>query len=115
MAEPDSSTGTPSSATARPYYIASAEGGTGKSVIALGLLHSPVAGAVRVGVFRPIVRSTDEPDDVLEFLLKHATASLDPSQCVGVTYERVHQDREAALGEIVARYNEVARQCDAMV
>ena len=115
MAEPDSSTGTPSSATARPYYIASAEGGTGKSVIALGLLHSPAAGAVRVGVFRPIVRSTDEPDDVLEFLLKHATASLDPSQCVGVTYERVHQDREAALGEIVARYNEVARQCDAMV
>jgi phosphate acetyltransferase len=115
MAESDSGTGTPSSVTARPYYIASAEGGTGKSIIALGLLHLPVARAVRVGVFRPIVRSTDESDETLELLLAHATATLDPRECVGVTYERVHQDREAALGEIVARYSAVARKCDAIV
>jgi phosphate acetyltransferase len=115
MAESDSSSGAPSAAPTRPYYIAAAEGGTGKSIVALGLLHLPVARAVRVGVFRPIVRSTDEPDEVLELLLGHATATLDARDCVGVTYEQVHQDHEAALAEIVARYNAVARQCDAMV
>ena len=55
-------------------YIASSEGGTGKSTIALGLLHLLAASAARVGVFRPIVRSTGEDDDLLELLLAHATA-----------------------------------------
>jgi phosphate acetyltransferase len=97
-------------------YIASAEGGTGKSTIALGLLHLLAASAARVGVFKPIVRSTDEPDDLLDLLLEHATATFDDhGQVRGVTYERVVEDPEAALGEIVARYHELARQCDAVV
>ena len=97
-------------------YIASGESGTGKSTIALGLLHLLAASAARVGVFRPIVRSTEEDDDLLELLLEHATATPeDPGQCVGVTYERIHDDPEAALGEIVTAYHELARQCDAVV
>ena len=97
-------------------YIASSEGGTGKSTIALGLLHLLAASAARVGVFRPIVRSTEEDDDLLELLLEHATATPeDPGQCVGVSYERAHDDPEGALGEIVAAYHELARQCDAVV
>ena len=41
---------------------------TGKSTIALGLVHLLAASPARVGVFKPIVRSTDEPDDFLELL-----------------------------------------------
>src|ERR1700751_808373 len=79
-------------------YIASAEGGTGKSTIALGLLHLLAASAARVGGFKPIVRSPDEPDDFLELLLEHATATLDDhGQVRGVTYARVDEDPEAAL------------------
>jgi phosphate acetyltransferase len=96
-------------------YIASSEGETGKSTIALGLLHLLAASAARVGVFRPIVRSTEEDDDLLELLLEHATATPDYDQCVGVSYERVHDDPEGALSEIVAAYHELARQCDAVV
>ncbi len=97
-------------------YIASTESGTGKSAVALGLVHLLAGSAARVGVFRPIIRSTAEDDDLLELLLARATATPEnPGQCVGVTYERVHDDPEAALGEIVAAYHELAGQCDAVV
>src|SRR5271166_1345224 len=97
-------------------YIASAESGTGKSTIALGLLHLLAASPARVGVFKPIVGSSDETDYLLDLLLEHTTVSFDDySQVRGVTYERVDEDPEAALSEIVARYHELARQCDAVV
>ena len=97
-------------------YIASAESGTGKSTIALGLLHLLAASPARVGVFKPIVGSSDETDYLLDLLLEHTTVSFDDyGQVRGVTYERVDEDPEAALSEIVARYHELARQCDAVI
>lgn len=96
-------------------YIASPEGDTGKSTIALGVLQMLCTSAARVGVFRPIARSTDEPDYILELLLEQTTADLTYEQCLGVTYEQVHSDPEGALSDIVAKYHEVADQCDAVV
>ncbi|MFD4292137.1 phosphate acetyltransferase [Rhodococcus sp. NPDC058505] len=96
-------------------YIASPEGDTGKSTIALGVLQMLCGSTARVGVFRPIARSTDEPDYILELLLDHTTADLTYEQSLGVTYEAVHADPELALAEIVARYHEMAQQCDAVV
>ncbi|GHP19687.1 phosphate acetyltransferase [Rhodococcus sp. NKCM2511] len=113
MAEPsgtDASDMYPSS-----IYIASPEGDSGKSTIALGVLQMLAATAARVGVFRPIARSTDEPDYILELLVEHTTADLTYEQSLGVTYEQVHTDQDAALSEIVNRYHEVAAQCDAVV
>ncbi|WP_183130379.1 phosphate acetyltransferase [Rhodococcus sp. SBT000017] len=113
MAEPsgtDASDMYPSS-----IYIASPEGDTGKSTIALGVLQMLAASAARVGVFRPIARSTDEPDYILELLVEHTTADLTYEQSLGVTYEQVHADQDAALSKIVDRYHEVASQCDAVV
>lgn len=84
MAEPsgtDASDMYPSS-----IYIASPEGDTGKSTIALGVLQMLAASAARVGVFRPIARSTDEPDYILELLVEHTTADLTYEQSLGVTY-----------------------------
>ncbi|WP_037185155.1 phosphate acetyltransferase [Rhodococcoides fascians] len=104
MAEPASS-----------IYIASPEGDTGKSTIALGVLQMLCASAARVGVFRPIARSTTETDYILELLVDHTTADLSYEQSLGVTYEAVHADPDAALGEIVSRFHDVAAQCDAVV
>ncbi|NLE79921.1 MAG: phosphate acetyltransferase [Rhodococcus sp.] len=101
--------------TVSSVYIASPEGDTGKSTIALGVLQMLCASAARVGVFRPIARSTEEPDYILELLLEHTTADLSYEQCVGVTYERVHTDPEGALSDIVAKYHDVAHECDAVV
>ncbi|MBU3066084.1 phosphate acetyltransferase [Nocardia sp. NEAU-G5] len=96
-------------------YIASPEGDTGKSTVALGALQMLCATTARVGVFRPISRSTTQRDYILELLLEHSTADIDYEQAIGVTYEQVHADPDAAISDIVMRFHEVAKVCDAVV
>lgn len=100
---------------ARSIYITSAEGQSGKSTVALGVLDSLSRVAPRVGVFRPIARSTVERDYVLEMLLDHTDVDLAYDDGVGVTYDDVRADPEGALSSIVARYMRVEAQCDAVV
>ncbi|MGB3733184.1 phosphate acetyltransferase [Microbacterium sp.] len=100
---------------ARSIYITSAEGHTGKSTIALGVLDALMRVSPRVGVFRPIARSTHERDYVLELLLAHDGVHLDYEDCIGVSYDDVREDPERALGEIVVRFKAVEAQCDAVV
>lgn len=96
-------------------YITSAEGHSGKSTVALGVLDALSRVTPRVGVFRPIARSTAERDYVLEMLLDHDGVDLAYDDCVGVTYDDVRVDADAALGRIVERYKAVEAQCDAVV
>jgi phosphate acetyltransferase len=101
--------------SARAIYIASPEGDTGKSTIALGILHRLAATVAKVGVFRPIVRMGEQRDYILELLLAQTTAGLTYDDCTGVTYRQLHDDRDAALADIVDRYHRVADQCDAVL
>ena len=100
---------------ATAIYIASPEGDTGKSTIALGLLHRLAATVANVGVFRPIVRAGTGRDYILELLLAHSTAGLDYDDCAGVTYQQLHDDPDAAIADIVDRYHRVADKCGAVV
>ncbi|MGO2684804.1 MAG: phosphate acetyltransferase [Microbacterium sp.] len=100
---------------ARSIYITSAEGHSGKSTIALGALDALMRATPRVGVFRPIARSSAERDYVLELMLAHDGVHLDYDDCVGVTYDEVRDDPERALGTIVGRFKAVEAQCDAVV
>jgi len=100
---------------AQSIYITSAEGNSGKSTIALGVLDTLSHATPRVGVFRPIARSTQERDYVLEMLLDHDGVDLDYDQCVGVSYDDVRIDPDAALSTIVERFKAVEAQCDAVV
>ena len=100
-------------------YVASVEGYTGKSAIALGVLEQLSRRVERVGVFRPIVRADATQhrggDFVLELLTAHEAVSLTYDECAGVTYDEVHQDPGAALDRIVDRFHQVAARCDAVV
>lgn len=100
---------------ARSIYITSAEGNTGKSTIALGVLDTLTRSIERVGVFRPVARSSAERDYVLELMLEHDGVDLDYDLCVGVGYEDVHNDPDAALASIVERFKAVEALCDAVV
>jgi phosphate acetyltransferase len=117
-----------SSGTAVAIYVASPEGDTGKSTIALGILHRLAATVAKVGVFRPIARgprgqersdSGDGPgaerDYILELLLAHTTVGLSYEECVGVGYQQLHDDPDSALADIVDRYHQVAQRCDAVL
>jgi phosphate acetyltransferase len=104
-----------SSGTAVAIYVASPEGDTGKSTIALGILHRLAATVAKVGVFRPITRMGEDRDYILELLLAHTTAGLSYEECVGVGYQRLHDDPDSALADIVDRYHQVAQRCDAVL
>ena len=98
---------------ARSIYVASAEGDTGKSTVALGVLALLAATGGRVGVFRPISRAdAGERDYILDLLLQFTSVDIPYEDCVGVTYDDVHADPDAAIAEIVARFHTVADQCD---
>ncbi len=103
----------PDSTTA--IYIASPEGDTGKSTIALGILHRLAATVAKAGVFRPITRLGEDRDYILDLLLSQATAGLPYEDCIGVSYQQLHEDPDTAIGDIVDRYHRVADQCDAVL
>ncbi|MBT2499038.1 phosphate acetyltransferase [Agromyces sp. ISL-38] len=101
---------------AHRIYICSAEGNTGKSTVALGTLDTLSRRATRVGVFRPIARSVAERDYVLEMLLSHeGVVELDYDDAIGVRYDDVHANPDAALATIVRRFKAVEDRCDAVV
>ncbi len=99
----------------KAIYIAAPEPETGKSTIALGLLHRLAATVAKVGVFRPITRLGEERDYILELLLGHTTASLPYERCVGVTYPQLHADGDDAIAAIVDAYHAMAEECDVVV
>ncbi len=100
---------------AQSIYITSAEGLSGKSTIVLGVIDALTRVTPRVGVFRAIARSTAERDYVLEMLLDHVDVDLKYDECIGVTYDDVRRDQDAALSRIVERYKAVEAKCDAVV
>ncbi len=102
--------------TTRSVYIASSEGDTGKSTVALGMLELLSATGGRVGVFRPISRAAaGEPDYILELLIAHDSVDIPYEDCIGVTYDQVHADSEGAIGEIVSRFHAVESRCDTVL
>jgi phosphate acetyltransferase len=107
---------------ARSVYLASFEGQSGKSAVALGLLDQLSHRAGRVGVFRPVVGTAEVKDDyILDLLLSRlepttdAPAPLTIHEAAGVSYDDVHRDPEEAMAVIVDRYHAVANRFDAVL
>ena len=100
-------------------YVASTEGYSGKSTVALGVLEQLSRRVERVGVFRPVVRAdsaeTGGRDYVLDLLTSHDAVTMTYDECAGVGYDEVHADAAAALDRIVERYHQVADRCDAVL
>ena len=100
-------------------YVASFEGFTGKSTVALGLLEQLSRRVGRLVVFRPVVRADTGAhggrDYVLDLLTSHEAVAMSYDDCAGVTYDEVHDDPSAALDRIVERYHQVADRCDAVL
>src|SRR3954454_1016747 len=95
-------------------YVAGAEPATGKSAVALGVQQLLTRRVERLGVFRPVV--ADSEHDPLIQLLRPLGAAIAPDEAsYGVGYEEVRADEAKALEEIVARYRELAAQCDGVL
>ena len=99
----------------RSIFIASPEGYSGKSLVALGLVDTFARAVETTGVFRPVTRSPEGDDSVVRLLLAQDGVELGYDAAIGVTYDAVHDDPDAALATIVDRYRAVERSCDAVV
>jgi phosphate acetyltransferase len=102
-------------ALATSVYVTSAEGHSGKSTVAVGVLEALKGTVGRVGVFRPVARSQQEGDYVLEMLLDRSTAGLTAEQSTGSDYASLNEDQDAAFDRIVDRYSTVQQACDAVL
>ena len=99
-------------------YISATDAASGKSAVALGILHQLARRHGRIGVFRPVA----EADDFLvELLLRQLTvlgmeeAAQDPATAVGVTYDEVHRGVDSAMNRIVDRFHAMADQFDTVL
>ena len=99
---------------AHSVYVASVEGHTAKSVVALGVLEALTKKYKKVGVFRSVTPDSGA-DLVLDLLLANTNMSLDAEACIGVSYREMHEGPERALGKILERYKALEEQCDAVV
>jgi phosphate acetyltransferase len=99
---------------AQSVYVASVEGHTAKSVVALALIKALQGENQRVGVFRSITPD-EENDHVLRLLLSQIPDAPDYQDAIGVSYQEVHSSTERAAAKILTRYLEVAKNFDAMV
>lgn len=93
---------------ARSVYITSSEGDSGKSTVALGLLELLTARTGRVKVFRPVTKSPERTDRVIDLLLDHPAVQQEYSSAIGVSYKELHENEEAARNTIVSRFHALA-------
>ncbi len=110
IARPDSLT-----PMSRSVYIASPEGESGKSTVALGLLYLLSRQVGRVGIFRPVTESSDHADRVVELLIAQPVVEQAYADAVGVSYHVMHADPEAALSEIVRQFHELGSRYDVLL
>jgi phosphate acetyltransferase len=101
---------------AKGIYIAAPEGATGKSIVALGLIDLLARRVGTIGVFRPVVRSSDPAADLLGQRLVGGLGGAPAHRLgIGTTYAAVHHDPDAAMEAIIAAYRALHDACDMVV
>ncbi len=101
-------------------FVAGAGRGTGKSVVALGLMEMFSAFNRKMGFFRPIVQRTAREDSLIELMRARYNLPFDPEMLYGCTAEdakhllgRGHHDE--LLKRILAKYKALEEACDLVV
>ncbi|MDO5503585.1 MAG: phosphate acetyltransferase, partial [Actinomycetia bacterium] len=99
-------------------YISATDARSGKSAVALGILHQLARRHGRIGVYRPVAERDDE---LVQLLLGQLTVlgmeqlAQDPATAVGVTYDEVHGGVDSAMNRIVDGFHRVADQYDTVL
>ena len=101
----------------RSVYIASSEGFTGKSAVALGLLDALTREVDSVGVFRPLTTSSggDDVDLIVDLLVNQPGISQTYEEAIGVTYDAAREDADEALHVIVERFGQLSDRFDVIL
>ena len=99
-------------------YVASPEGQTGKSAVALGLVDALTREVGSVGIFRPLTTvgtSSGETDLVVDLLVNQPGIDQTYEEALGVTYEAAREDADEALHQIVERFGQLTDRFEVIV
>jgi len=103
----------------RSVYIASPEGLTGKSAVALGLLDALTREVGSVGVFRPLTgadgSSAPGSDLIVDLLVSQPGIRQTYDEAIGITYEAAREDADEALQVIVERFGQLVDRFDVIL
>jgi phosphate acetyltransferase len=102
----------------RSVYVASPEGLTGKSAVALGLLDALTREVGSVGVFRPLTATSSgsaEVDLIVDLLVSQPGISQSYDEAIGVTYDAAREDPDEALHIIVERFGQLTDRFDVIL
>jgi phosphate acetyltransferase len=91
-------------------YIASPEGQTGKSAVALGLLDALTREVGSVGVFRPLTNTSAGVDLIVDLLVNQPGIHQSYSEALGVSYEAARENADEAMHVIVQRFGELSER-----
>jgi len=105
---------------AQSIYIAGAEAGSGKSVVALGVVEHLTARGNRVGFFRPVVSTGDGPDGLINLILKRYRLDADYDRLWGVTHDTMRDfvvdgRIDEIHSRIIAKYRSIQGEYDCIV
>lgn len=95
-------------------YVAAPEALTGKSMVAVGMMDALQREVTSVGVFRPIVHAGVH-DQILDVLVSQPNIEQSYEDGVGVTYDDVREDPNAALHQLVDKFSRLQDRYDAVV
>ncbi len=104
----------------RSVYVASAEGLTGKSAVALGLLDALIREVGSVGVFRPLTTlGGNGPDDavdlIVDMLVSQPGVDQSYDEAIGVTYAEARDDPDEAFHVIVEKFGHLSTRFEVVV
>ena len=105
---------------AQNIYVAGAEAKNGKSVIALGLMELLSTRTNRLGFFRPVIRTKDATDSMIELMATRYALKFPYDSMYGCSYEDarhyVAKDRyDDLLTVILDKYKALQEHCDHIV
>jgi phosphate acetyltransferase len=94
----------------RSVYVASPEGFTGKSAVALGLLDALTREVGSVGIFRPLTDAADGAsggDLIVDLLVSQPGIAQTYDEAIGVSYVAARENADEALHVIVERFGQL--------
>ena len=98
----------------RSVYLASPEGLTGKSAIAVGLLDALTREVGSVGVFRPLTHNAGD-DLIVDLLVSQPGVDQTYEDALGVTYEAARRDADEAMHTVVERFGQLTERYQAVM
>jgi phosphate acetyltransferase len=97
-------------------YIATMEPDSGKAILALGVMEMLSRRIRNIGFFRPVIKSSDKPDNDIQLILSRYTRELSYEETYGCTYEEAQSmiaegQYNELLKNIVSKYKGLESQC----